>query len=160
MLITLLRVAIEYGLCEMLNSKAIKPEMAPEDGKFNFDISKCESVLPGGTIDHNVEPIYKEMPKWEETVEETVARFVQITMALANKYPSENLLLVTHAPGVFSIWSEMSGDTETKTHVDYCGYVHGRRPIYFGENQSFTTGPFEVVSQNGIIMKSTSLGKD
>lgn len=36
------------------------------------------------------------MPQWEETVSETRTRYAKIIKALADKYPSENLLLVTH----------------------------------------------------------------
>lgn len=44
---------MEFGLCEMLNSIAIRPEMAPKDGDFGFDLSQCEASLPAGTIDHS-----------------------------------------------------------------------------------------------------------
>ena len=52
---------MEYGLCEMMNSLAVRPNVAPKDGIFSFDISQCESVLPAGTIDNTTEMVYKEV---------------------------------------------------------------------------------------------------
>lgn len=40
------------------------------------------------------------MPKWEEFVEGCRERYVKIVKALADKYPTENLLLVTHGKKV------------------------------------------------------------
>ncbi|CAL9245686.1 unnamed protein product [Arabidopsis halleri] len=91
-----LKVSIEFGLSEMLNSIAIKPEIAPKDGEFDFLISDLEAMFPHGMVDHSVDPVYKEMPQWEETVEGCTDRFLNLIKTLADKYPSENLLLVTH----------------------------------------------------------------
>lgn len=41
------------------------------------------------------------MPKWEESVEGCRDRYVKVVKALADKYPSENLLLVTHGKTKF-----------------------------------------------------------
>nr|GEZ97364.1 histidine phosphatase superfamily, clade-1 [Tanacetum cinerariifolium] len=64
-----LKVSVEYGLCEALNTAAILPESAPKDGDFGFNISECEKLLPKGTVDSSVERVYKELPKWEEPEE-------------------------------------------------------------------------------------------
>lgn len=40
------------------------------------------------------------MPDWEEPVEDCRERYVNIVKALADKYPTENLLLVTHGKKV------------------------------------------------------------
>lgn len=55
------KVSIEYGLCEMLNRHAIRSESAPKDGNFGFKISELEPMFPAGTVDHSVEPFYKEV---------------------------------------------------------------------------------------------------
>ncbi|KAL0663102.1 hypothetical protein Bca4012_099939 [Brassica carinata] len=108
-----LKVSIEFGLSEMLNSMAIRPKVAPKDGKFNFNISDLEAMFPEGMVDHDVDPVYKEMPPWEETVEECTERFLSLVKTLADKYPSENLLLVTHGEGVLSQEeSTQAGDFE------------------------------------------------
>ncbi|XWS32406.1 hypothetical protein CRYUN_Cryun23aG0156800 [Craigia yunnanensis] len=96
----ILRVSIEYGLCEMLSREAIRLDVAPTDGIFCFDVPQLEALLPSGTLDHNVEQVYKELPQWEETVMGTRTRYEQIIKTLADKYPSENLLLVSHGEGV------------------------------------------------------------
>ncbi|THG08091.1 hypothetical protein TEA_015331 [Camellia sinensis var. sinensis] len=99
-----LKVSIEYGLCEMLNREAIRPNVAPKDGDFGFHTSELEAKLPAGTIDHSVEPVYEELPRWEETVIGARRRYAQIIRALADKFPSENLLFVTHGGGGKGPW--------------------------------------------------------
>ncbi|WVY95591.1 hypothetical protein V8G54_027742 [Vigna mungo] len=37
---------VKYGLCEMVNNKAICPNVAPKDGNLRFDIVESESMLP------------------------------------------------------------------------------------------------------------------
>jgi broad specificity phosphatase PhoE len=37
-----------------------------------------------------------QVPKWEESVMDARSRYASIIKALADKYPHENLLLVTH----------------------------------------------------------------
>lgn len=44
----------------MMSSLAIRDSVAPKDGIFSFDISKCKSVLPAGTV-NNAEMVYKEV---------------------------------------------------------------------------------------------------
>lgn len=61
MILVCFQVSIEFGLSEMLNTIAIKPEIAPKDGKFDFMISDLEAMFPDGMVDHNVEPVYKEV---------------------------------------------------------------------------------------------------
>jgi hypothetical protein len=46
----------------MINSIAICLNVAPKDGKFSFDISELEAMLPAGTMNNNVEMVYKEVP--------------------------------------------------------------------------------------------------
>lgn len=137
-----IKVSIEYGLCEMMNSRAIKPDVAPKDGIFSFDISNCEAELLAGTVDNAVEQIYKELPKWQETAEDTRARYLDVIKALADKYPSENLLLVTHGEGVASSVCGFVKDVDTICEVEYCAYSHLGRPILSGGNNSFTAGDF------------------
>uniref|UniRef100_A0A5B6ZQ50 Phosphoglycerate mutase family protein n=1 Tax=Davidia involucrata TaxID=16924 RepID=A0A5B6ZQ50_DAVIN len=143
-----LKVSIEYGLCEMLNREAIRPGMAPKDGNFGFNISELEAKLPAGTVDQSVERVYQELPHWEETVMGARARYEKVIKALADKFPSENLLLVTHGEGIGVAVSAFLKDT-TVYEVEYCAYSHSRRPIFFGQNQSFTAGEFEVLIRGG-----------
>ncbi|GAA0162618.1 hypothetical protein LIER_18669 [Lithospermum erythrorhizon] len=143
-----IKVSVEYGLSEMMNSAAIRPEMAPKDGNFDFDISQCESILPPGTIDRDAEPVYKELPKWEESLEDARSRYVQIVKALADKYPTENLLLVTHGEGIGAVVSELMKGVNPY-EVEYCAYLHIRRSIS-GSKLPSTNGELEVIGQHGI----------
>ncbi|KAL0373440.1 UNVERIFIED_CONTAM: hypothetical protein Sradi_3259700 [Sesamum radiatum] len=156
-----IKVSIEYGLSEMLNSLAIRDNVAPKDGIFSFDINQCEAVFPAGTVDNTVEMVYKQLPKWQETVEDARARYVEVMKTLADKYPSENLLLVTHATVAYDASYLLSGEGVGSavarclkdvivSEVEYCGYAVASRPIVFGENQSFTAGDF-VGSSNGLV---------
>ncbi|XVF73491.1 hypothetical protein PTKIN_Ptkin12aG0205500 [Pterospermum kingtungense] len=141
------KVSIENGLCEMLNKVAIRPDVAPKDKVFRFDLPQLEALLPNGTLDHTFEQIYKELPKWEETVTSTRTRYEHTIKTLADKCPSENLLLVTHGEGVGVSVSGFLEDT-TVIEVDYCAYSELRRPISC-KNGSFTAGNFEVLTKNG-----------
>ncbi|KAE9597787.1 hypothetical protein Lal_00041478 [Lupinus albus] len=142
-----LKVSVEYGLCEMMNRQAIKLEVVPKDGNWGFDISACEAMLPSGTVDNNVERVYKELPQWEQPVLHAWARYEQIVKDLADKYPTENLLLVTHGEGVRATLSSFK-DGATASKIDYCAYLELRRPI-FKKDQSFIPGKFEVLTQTG-----------
>ncbi|CAI9781614.1 unnamed protein product [Fraxinus pennsylvanica] len=135
-----IKVSIEYGLSEMMNLRAIRPDVAPKDGVFKFSLSQCEGVLPVGTIDHAAEQLHKQLPKWQESLEGARTRYREVIKALADKYPSENLLLVTHGEGVEAAVCGFMQKVEMVRQVEYCAYSHSRRPIVFGENQSFTAG--------------------
>ncbi|VFQ83321.1 unnamed protein product [Cuscuta campestris] len=149
-----IKVSVEMGLSEMLNTRAIRPNVAPKDGDFKFNVSQCESQLPAGTIDHNAEKIYKKLPDWEEPVLAARARYVDVAKALADKYPSENLLLVTHGEGVGSVFSAaMKGASVYE--VDYCGFTILRRDFGFGQEQPFTPGELTNHSDSGIKFLAT-----
>lgn len=42
----------------MLNKEAIRPNVAPKDGEFGFNISELEALLPAGTVDNSLEKVY------------------------------------------------------------------------------------------------------
>lgn len=92
----ILQVSIEYGLCEIIGPAAIPAYTRPKDGKWFPDIAELEAVLPAGTIDHSAGRIYESLPQWEESIEQAGRRYEEIFVALADKFPNENLLLVTH----------------------------------------------------------------
>ncbi|KAB2056144.1 hypothetical protein ERO13_A11G076800v2 [Gossypium hirsutum] len=141
------KVSIEYGLCEMLNKTAIRIDVAPKDGIFRFDVPQLEALLPSGTVDPTVEPVYKELPQWEETVWDARSRYERIIKALADKYPSQNLLLVTHGEGVGVSVSAFKEDTDV-IEVDYCAYSELTRQVSL-KNESFSAGNFEVLTESG-----------
>ncbi|CAH9108408.1 unnamed protein product [Cuscuta epithymum] len=143
-----IKASVEMGLCEMLNTQAIRANVAPKDGDFKFNISECEAQLPTGTIDQNAKKIYKKLPDWEEPVAAARVRYMEVAKALADKYLSENLLLVTHGEGVGSVYATVTGATVYE--VDYCGFTILRRRIISGADQSFSAGEFTNQSEFGM----------
>ncbi|XP_071697052.1 uncharacterized protein [Rutidosis leptorrhynchoides] len=144
-----IKVSVEYGLCEMLNKQAIRAANAPKDGDFAFNITECEAVLPEGTVDSSVERVYEELPKWEESTEGARGRYKDIIKILADKYPTENLLLVTHGEGVGTSVSAYTPDHLTVYDVEYCAYSLLQRPISNKEDESVTGSAFEVILDQG-----------
>ncbi|XP_024992628.1 uncharacterized protein LOC112526536 [Cynara cardunculus var. scolymus] len=158
-----LKVSVEYGLCEMLNKRAIRAENAPKDGDFAFNISECEAVLPEGSVDSSVERVYKELPKWEESIESARDRYKNIIKTLADKYPTENLLLVTHGEGVGVSVSAYAQENLRVCEVDYCAYSVLQRTISSEDYESLTAGKFELcatLGQNGIYFEPIKAAAD
>ncbi|MCL7037460.1 hypothetical protein MKW94_021219 [Papaver nudicaule] len=150
------KVSIEFGLCEILNREAMGLDTAP--GNWGFDVSELESLLPAGTVDNSVVPVYKEMPQWEESVTEGRTRYLQVVRALADKFPSENLLFVTHGEAIGAVISSLMKDT-TVYGVEYCAYTQPKRRVSFKSNGTFTAGNFEIVAlldQFGVSFCPTS----
>ncbi|CAJ2669931.1 unnamed protein product [Trifolium pratense] len=141
------KVSIEYGLSEMINSIAIRLNVAPKDGNLSFDISNLEAMLPIGTVDNNVEMIYKELPKWEESVLQARARYQHTIEKLADKFPTQNLLFITHGEGIEVAHSSFRKDVVVNK-VQYCGYVQLNRPIY-KRDHSLIGGKFNVLTHSG-----------
>lgn len=56
-----LQVSVEYGLYEMMSWRAIRLEVAPKNENWGFNISEREAMLSAGTVDKNVERVYKEV---------------------------------------------------------------------------------------------------
>ncbi|KAM1369969.1 hypothetical protein ACFX15_039751 [Malus domestica] len=148
-----LKVSIEYGLSEMLNKEAIRGDLAPKDGQWGFNIADLEAMFPAGTVDQTAERVYKELPQWGESVTGARARYVHVIEALADKYPTENLLLVSHGEGVGSSISAFL-EGATVYEVEYCAYSELRRPI---KNRSSAAGKFEVMVNRGRTGVSYSL---
>ncbi|KAG1354411.1 putative phosphoglycerate mutase family protein [Cocos nucifera] len=143
------KVSIEYGLCEMLNTRAIGDEFTPKDGIWFPEVSKLEALLPAGTIDHSVERIYQEMPRWAESVLDARSRYAYIIRALADKYPHENLLLVTHGEGVGVSVSSFQKDAQV-FEVEYCAFSHLQRRISFKPSQAIVAENFQLLTKSGL----------
>ncbi|KAF6146165.1 hypothetical protein GIB67_015603 [Kingdonia uniflora] len=137
-----IKVSIEYGICEILSKEAIRPDLAPKNGEWGFNILQLETMLPAGTVDHSVERVYQEMPQWEETVTGARERYVRVIAALADKFPSENLLIVTHGEGVGGVAVSAFLKDTTVYEVEYCAYTHLQR-------QTAISSKFELVATNG-----------
>ncbi|QHO47485.1 hypothetical protein HN51_016861 [Arachis hypogaea] len=150
------KVSVEYGLCEMMNKMAFRNGVAPKDGNWGFNITQLEAMFPTGTLSSNAERVDKELPQWEESFEETRDRYERIFKELADKYPAENMLFVTHGEGIKVAVSSFRKDAKVYK-VGYCGYVQLRRPI-LKKDQSFVTGEFDVLTdsdQTGVSYNTT-----
>ncbi|KAK2360318.1 Phosphoglycerate mutase family protein [Trifolium repens] len=151
------KVSIEYGLCEVINNVAIRPNVAPKDKNISFDIPEREAMLPAGTVDYNVQKVYNELPQWGESFLQARARYQQTIKELADKYPTENLLFLTHGEGLQTALSSTRKDG-VNAKLQYCAYVELRRPI-FNKDQSFDSGEFNLLphySQTGVSYISSN----
>ncbi|KAF8107453.1 hypothetical protein N665_0121s0007 [Sinapis alba] len=110
--------------------------------KFEFLISDLKAMFHEGMVDHNAIPAYKE----GETVQECTDRFLNVVNTLANRYPSENLLLVTHGEGVrttFATYKEVN-----VYDIEYCACAELRRKVS-SQDGSTIAGKFEVITSLG-----------
>ncbi|RLN39774.1 hypothetical protein C2845_PM01G00120 [Panicum miliaceum] len=166
-----LKVSIEYGLSEMMNTQAmggIVGKVAPGVSKWFPDLPELEAIFPAGTIDHSAEPIY---PGWDPSISFNLAAPFksnfwavgtkmgrvhlggkkQICKALADKYPHENLLLVTHGEGVGASVSYFEMGLEIYD-VEYCAYSVLERQVCMkpgDEQEGFTADSFKVLTKSG-----------
>ncbi|CAM0149522.1 unnamed protein product [Urochloa decumbens] len=146
-----IKVSIEYGLSEMMNTQAmgsIVGRVAPAVKSWFPDLPELEAVFPAGTIDHSAEPIYPEVPKWEESILEARSRYASVIRALADKYPHENLLLVTHGEGVGASVSYFEMGLEVYD-VEYCAYSVLERQVAMKPGDEQGTGSFKVLTKSG-----------
>ncbi|KAK3148666.1 hypothetical protein QOZ80_3BG0297890 [Eleusine coracana subsp. coracana] len=147
-----LKVSIEYGLSEIMNTQTmggIVSKVAPSVNKWFPDLRELEAVLPSGTIDHSADSLYPEIPKWDESILEGRSRYASVIKALADKYPDENLLLVTHGEGVGASVSYFETGLEVY-EVDYCAYsVLGRQVTVKPGGEAFTADSFKVLTKSG-----------
>ncbi|XP_047057432.1 uncharacterized protein LOC124663820 [Lolium rigidum] len=131
------KVSIEYGLSEMMNAEAMGvfvSQVVPSVDTWFPDLAELEAVLPTGTIDHSTKPLYPEVPKWGESVRAARTRYASVIKALADKYPDENLLLVTHGEAVGSSVACFGTGVEVYD-VEYCAYSLLKRQAE-GEGES------------------------
>ncbi|KAF9602681.1 hypothetical protein IFM89_030569 [Coptis chinensis] len=140
-------VSVEFGLCEIISREAIRPDFAPKDGIWGFKIPELEAKFPAGTVDTTAGLLYPEMPKWEESLLDARARYACVIHELADKFPSENLLLVTHGEGVGVAISAFSKDTVVY-EVEYCAYAHLQRQISFNSDRAVSAGNFDIATKH------------
>jgi len=142
------KVSIEYGLCEVMNSFAIRNPPSSSDTSWTLDHSELEAILPAGTMDHSVEPLWPELPHWPENTDDAHKRYSTTIQALADKFPRDNVLCVTHGEGVGVSVSALKMDVYVYA-VDYCAYSHARRSI-FGSSMDgvLNAGKFEVLTES------------
>ncbi|KAK2389303.1 hypothetical protein QL285_062901 [Trifolium repens] len=87
------------------------------------------AILLAGTVDYNVQKVYNELPQWGESFSQARARYQQTIKELADKYPTENLLFLTHGEALQTALSSTRKDG-VNAKLQYCAYVELRRPIF------------------------------
>ncbi|OWM64881.1 uncharacterized protein LOC116205166 [Punica granatum] len=147
-----IKASIEYGLCEMFNNVAIRTPPENKD-QWGFKLPEIQSKLQAGTVDPEYEPVFQKLPKWGETSSDARARYERVIHALADKYPSENLLLITHGEGLRATVSTFLNGTKIRK-VEYCAYVKLQRQVTPKEDNTFTAGKFDVVSHHGYLLRN------
>ncbi|KAK4752319.1 hypothetical protein SAY87_021117 [Trapa incisa] len=149
-----IKICVDYGLCEKFNHVTIiyPPKDPAKDGEWGFDLSEIKLKFPEGTVDPQYEPVADKLPKWEETREDARARYERAFRAIADKYPCENLLLITHGAGLKTAVSTFLNGTRI-WDVEYCAYVELRREITWNGHSSFSVGEFGDVSHHGYLLR-------
>lgn len=140
-----IKVSIEYGLSEVMNTLAIRVSNIPPEGPTTLDLGELEALLPAGTVDHSVERMMLKLPEWPETLDAAYQRYVKTFQAAADMFPKENVLCVTHGEGVGVSVSKF----QVSVHqVNYCAVSHAQRSVY-----NFSTPPeagkFELITEPG-----------
>ncbi|KAL9670999.1 hypothetical protein QQ045_008562 [Rhodiola kirilowii] len=144
------KVAIELGLCEVLNSQTIRGISVPTNGEWGFKVPELEALLPAGTVDRSVKPVYKQMPKWGEEQACAKKRYADVIRALADKYPTENLLLVTHGEAVgVAVSAFLKDDMAEVYEVEYCAHAHLTRSITYNNDQPCISENLEYLGRPG-----------
>lgn len=141
------KVHIELGLCEVISSLSMRLSEPAKDEKWFPDISELEAIFPDGTLDHSAERICQQMPRWEEPVNVARGRYQKIITALADKFPHENLLLVTHGEAVGVSVSSFARGLEV-FQVEYCAFSHLQRRISIDDSQAATAENFQMLTEN------------
>ncbi|MQM05275.1 hypothetical protein Taro_038079, partial [Colocasia esculenta] len=141
-----LKVSIEYGLSEVFSRQAI--DSVPKDGNWFPSVTELEAAFPPDVVDHSAEPVYQQLPHWEEPVDGARQRYQDVILALSDKYASENLLLVTHGEAIGVAVSSFLEGVEV-FNVDFCAYSHLQREVNFKDSKTLTAGDFKMLTDNG-----------
>lgn len=124
---------------------ALVSQVAPNVDKWFPDLEELEAILPSGSIDHSTEPLFPEVPKWGESVKGARIRYASVIKALADKYPDENLLLVTHGEGVGSSVACFGATGMEVYEVEYCAYTVLEKQLLYPGGESDGESMLKVV---------------
>lgn len=140
------KVSIEYGLCEVMNSLAIQIRNLPPEGPSTLDLKDLEALLPAGTVDVTVKKLMTKLPNWPETLDAAYERYVETFHAIADMFPKENVLCVTHGEGVGVSVSHFR--EVTVYQVRYCAVSHVQRSVHNLATPP-AAGKFELLTEPG-----------
>ncbi|KAF9595795.1 hypothetical protein IFM89_004197 [Coptis chinensis] len=138
------KVCFELGLSEIFNSRNLGTAALRK--VISFDLPKLEAMFPAGTVDHTAEPVNQIISARVESSLDAMLRYTRVIRELADKYPYENLLLVTHKYGVVTAVSGFMDNTYVH-RADVCGYSHLKRKISFSPSDDvIIAGKYEVMT--------------
>lgn len=148
--ISKLKVSIEYGLAELMNRVAIRNPRQPQSTEpWHIPFEKLYSVLPSGVVDTSVQSIVPKLPEWEESSEDGHKRFSSTFFGVADKFPDENVLCVSHGEGVAVSVMHLRPDVEVYG-VQYCAHTLAERDVFKGSSEAPSrTGPWKFMTQLG-----------
>ncbi|KAF7851265.1 hypothetical protein BT93_L4268 [Corymbia citriodora subsp. variegata] len=145
------KVSIEYGLGELFNHRAIRhpPPSPTNHADWGFNVPEIEALIPADALDNTVMPVFSELPQWEETEPRARERYLHTIRSLADRYPSENLLLITHGEAVkVTVSTHLEDAAKFKIRMDYCGYAQLRRQVV-RDGDPFEASEFELLASHG-----------
>ncbi|KAL3738924.1 hypothetical protein ACJRO7_020326 [Eucalyptus globulus] len=145
------KVSIEYGLSEMFNDVAIKyPPTNPVDhADWKFNNPEIEALIPIDTLDRTVKSVFNELPHWGESEPKARDRYLHTIHSLADRYPSENLLLITHGEAVkVTVSTHLEDGASFRIRMDYCGYAQLTRQL-IQNGDELDASEFELLGNYG-----------
>ncbi|KAI6706522.1 hypothetical protein NL676_009484 [Syzygium grande] len=146
-----IKVSIEYGMGELFNNIAIRhPPRNPEDhADWGFNIPEIEALIPLDALDKTVTPVFGQLPQWGETEPKAKERYLLTIHSLADRYPSENLLFITHGEAVkVTVSTQLEDAARFKIKMDYCGYAQLERQV-IRNGDAFEAGEFKLLPNYG-----------
>lgn len=156
-----LKVSIEYGLAELMNSRAIRyPPRDPENSKvWNLSLEELFSALPSGVVDVSVPPVLPQLPNWDESYEEGHHRYISTFRAIADMFPHENVLCISHGEGLAISVSNLSPKVslEQVQRIQYCAYTQAEREVFSEAlGSTFSTGSWKLLTASGFQFKDSA----
>ncbi|XP_024404147.1 uncharacterized protein [Physcomitrium patens] len=153
--VSTIKASIECGLAEMMNRQGVPyPSEAADKNSLSpwtLDLVDLYMMLPEGVHDTSFQPIRKKLPLGKETLDDARNRYTSTFQKIANRFPNENILCITHGEGVMQSVSMMWPRVEVHG-VTYCAYTHAQRPNFKRDNDStILCGDWELLTESGSV---------
>ncbi|KAH7352157.1 hypothetical protein KP509_19G032600 [Ceratopteris richardii] len=129
-----------------MNSYAIRAPNIPPTGPTTLELEALEALLPVGTVDPTVTKILTNLPNWRETLDSSHKRYLDTFQAIADLFPTENILCVTHGEAIGV--SVTHHQNVIVYQVRYCAVSHLQRPVH-SLGSPPAAGPIELLTEPG-----------
>eukprot|EP00271_Cylindrocystis_brebissonii_P008533 TRINITY_DN2290_c1_g1_i2.p1 TRINITY_DN2290_c1_g1~~TRINITY_DN2290_c1_g1_i2.p1 ORF type:complete len:510 (-),score=98.83 TRINITY_DN2290_c1_g1_i2:335-1864(-) len=159
---TKIKVSIDYGLGEVMNPRVIRspPPLQPDGSSQSWLPAESELLaqLPKAWLEPSSIPTMSELARFPEVDEEAHMRFARAFDLLADTYPDDNILCITHGEAVSVSVSRLL--PVTVYEVCNCGFSWAQRSIYGrgdddegggggGGGQMRPAGEWELLTDSG-----------